>query len=65
MRAANPEPSLRLRSPVPVAVAEQGLVGGRIETDAAPGTPEAFGAYIKTERIKWAKVIKTQNIKAE
>src|SRR4051812_49040014 len=26
--------------------------------DAAPGTPEKFGAYIKSETIKWAKVIK-------
>ncbi len=33
--------------------------------DAAPTTPEAFGAYIKSERVKWAKVIKTAGIKAE
>ena len=33
--------------------------------DAAPGTPEAFGAYIKAERIKWAKVIKAAGAKAE
>ncbi len=33
--------------------------------DAAPTTPEAFGAYIKSERIKWAKVIKAADIKAE
>src|SRR3954467_2273578 len=26
--------------------------------DAAPSTPEAFGAYIKSETAKWAKVIK-------
>jgi tripartite-type tricarboxylate transporter receptor subunit TctC len=33
--------------------------------DPAPTTPEAFGAYIKAERIKWAKVIKAAGIKAE
>ena len=33
--------------------------------DAAPGTPDAFGAYIKAERIKWAKVIKAAGAKAE
>jgi tripartite-type tricarboxylate transporter receptor subunit TctC len=33
--------------------------------DAAPTTPEAFGAYIKAERSKWAKVIKAAGIKAE
>lgn len=29
------------------------------------GTPEEFGAYIKSEIAKWAKVIKTARIKAE
>jgi tripartite-type tricarboxylate transporter receptor subunit TctC len=33
--------------------------------DAAPSTPEAFGAYIKSERIKWAKVVKASGAKAE
>ena len=33
--------------------------------DAAPGTPEAFGAYIKSETAKWAKVIKAAGIKVE
>jgi tripartite-type tricarboxylate transporter receptor subunit TctC len=33
--------------------------------DPAPGTPEQFGAYIKAERIKWAKVIKASGAKAE
>ena len=31
--------------------------------DAAPGTPEAFGAYIKAEMDKWAKVIKASGVK--
>ena len=32
--------------------------------DAAPSTPEAFGAYIKTETAKWAKVIKASGATA-
>ena len=32
--------------------------------DVAPGTPEQFGAYIKSERAKWAKVIKASGAKA-
>jgi tripartite-type tricarboxylate transporter receptor subunit TctC len=32
--------------------------------DAAPGTPEEFGAYMKSEMAKWAKVIKAAGIKA-
>jgi len=31
--------------------------------DAAPGTPEAFGAYIKSEMTKWAKVIQAAGVK--
>ncbi len=30
--------------------------------DAAPSTPEAFGAYIKSETEKWEKVIKAANL---
>jgi tripartite-type tricarboxylate transporter receptor subunit TctC len=33
--------------------------------DAAPSTPEAFGAYIKAETAKWAKVIKASGAKPE
>jgi tripartite-type tricarboxylate transporter receptor subunit TctC len=33
--------------------------------DPAPGTPEQFGAYIKAERAKWAKVIKESGAKPE
>ena len=33
--------------------------------DPAPGTPEQFGAYIRDERAKWAKVIKASGAKAE
>jgi tripartite-type tricarboxylate transporter receptor subunit TctC len=30
--------------------------------DAAPGTPEEFGAYMKSELDKWAKVIKASGV---
>jgi tripartite-type tricarboxylate transporter receptor subunit TctC len=33
--------------------------------DIAPSTPEAFGAYIKSETTKWAKVIKASGAKPE
>lgn len=33
--------------------------------DAAPGTPEQFATYMKSERAKWGKVIKAANLKAE
>jgi len=32
--------------------------------DANPGTPEQFGVYIKSENIKWAKVVKESGAKA-
>ena len=33
--------------------------------EPAPGTPDAFGAYIKSETAKWAKVIKASGAKPE
>ena len=33
--------------------------------DVAPDSPESFGAYIKSETVKWAKVIKAAGLKAE
>jgi len=33
--------------------------------DAAPESPEAFGAYIKSELTKWAKVVKAAGLKAD
>ena len=33
--------------------------------DPAGGTPEEFGAYIRSETEKWGKVIKTAGLKAE
>ena len=33
--------------------------------EPAPGTPEAFDAYIRSETQKWAKVIKQANIKLD
>jgi tripartite-type tricarboxylate transporter receptor subunit TctC len=33
--------------------------------DPAPGTPEKFGAYIKSEIAKWAKVVKDSGARAD
>jgi tripartite-type tricarboxylate transporter receptor subunit TctC len=33
--------------------------------EPTPGTEEAFEAYIKSETQKWARVIKTANIKQD
>jgi tripartite-type tricarboxylate transporter receptor subunit TctC len=33
--------------------------------DAAPESPEAFGAYLKSELAKWAKVVKAAGIKPQ
>ena len=33
--------------------------------EAAPGTPEQFGAHVKSELAKWAKLIKSSNIKPD
>ncbi len=33
--------------------------------DVAPESPEAFGAYIKSEYAKWGKVVKAAGLKAE
>jgi tripartite-type tricarboxylate transporter receptor subunit TctC len=30
--------------------------------DAAPSTPEDFGAYIRSEKAKWEKVIKAAGL---
>ena len=37
----------------------------RTGADVVGDTPEAFGAYIKNEIVKWAKVVKAANIKVD
>ena len=36
-----------------------------LAAEPAPGTPEQFSAFIRTEIEKWAKVVKAANMKAE
>jgi tripartite-type tricarboxylate transporter receptor subunit TctC len=36
-----------------------------IGAEPLSGTPEEFGAYIKSEMAKWAKVVKAANIRVE
>jgi tripartite-type tricarboxylate transporter receptor subunit TctC len=33
--------------------------------DAAPTTPEQFSAFIKTEIVKWANLVKVTGVKLE
>ena len=33
--------------------------------EASPGTPEAFGAYIASERERWGKVVRAASLKAD
>jgi tripartite-type tricarboxylate transporter receptor subunit TctC len=33
--------------------------------DPQPNTPEAFAAFLKTEIVKWEKVVKTSGAKAD
>jgi tripartite-type tricarboxylate transporter receptor subunit TctC len=33
--------------------------------EPVPGTPEEFAAFIKSETLKWGRVIKTAGIKPE
>lgn len=37
----------------------------QIGAEPRPGTPEQFGAFIKAEIAKWAKVVKEANVKAD
>jgi tripartite-type tricarboxylate transporter receptor subunit TctC len=34
-------------------------------TEAVPSTPKEFASYIKTETVKWSKIIKDANVKVE
>ena len=36
-----------------------------VGVEPAPATAEVFDAYIKSETVKWAKVIKAANIKLD
>ena len=37
----------------------------RLISPYPPGTPEQFAAYIKSEIVKWAKLIKETGVKSE
>jgi len=54
-RARNPE--LLGMPDVKATLSSQGL-------EPAPGTPEQFGACIRSERVKWARVSKESGAKA-
>jgi tripartite-type tricarboxylate transporter receptor subunit TctC len=65
---ATPRPIIDRLHKATVAVLEmpdvkQGLLDQGI--DAAPSSPEQFGAYIRAETGKWTKVIKAANLKSD
>lgn len=66
--AGTPAPVIaRLNSAFNEILKDPDVVRAIAETgsQAAGGTPEAFGLFIEAERQKWAKVIKAANIKPE
>ena len=51
-----------------VAILNQPEIRERFARDGAEvvaGSPEEFSAYIRSEAVKWAKVVKAAGIKAE
>jgi hypothetical protein len=53
---------------LPVAAAASTLAGLKIASqggDIIGGTPAEFAAFLKTDTVRWAKLIKDANIKAD
>ena len=65
MPAATPPEAVNLLSKALMAALESTEVKARFQTlglEAIPSTPAQMGAYAKSEREKWAKVIRASNI---
>lgn len=66
--AGTPAPIVaRLNAEITAALNDEAIKTSmrNLGVEPAPGTPEAFDAYIRAETQKWARVIKAANIKAE
>ena len=66
--AGTPAPAVAALSDALLKALAQPEVRERFATqglDAAPSTPEQFGAHIRAEIEKWARIAKSANIKAE
>jgi tripartite-type tricarboxylate transporter receptor subunit TctC len=57
----------RLSAEIGAALKDEGIRAAmRAQgVEPAPGTPEAFEGYIRSETVKWSQVIRTANIKLE
>ena len=66
--AGTPAPVIaRLNAEITAALNDEGIKASMraLGVEPAPSTVEAFDAYIKSETLKWAKVIKTAGIKLD
>ena len=66
--AGTPAPIVaRLNAEINAALNDEQIKAAmrNLGVEPAPGTPEAFDAYIRAETRKWAKVIKAANIKLD
>ena len=66
--AGTPRPVIERLNGVVVGVMRMPDVGRQLATlgiSATDSTPEAFGAFIKSERLKWAEVVRLSGAKAE
>jgi tripartite-type tricarboxylate transporter receptor subunit TctC len=66
--AGTPAPIVaRVNAEITAALKDEKIVTAmrNLGVEPAPGTPEAFETYIRSETQKWAKVIKSANIKID
>ena len=66
--AATPAPVVaRLNAEINAALGDEQIKAAmrNLGVEPAPGSSEAFDAYIRSETRKWAQVIRTANIKLE
>ena len=66
--AGTPAPVVaRINAEITAALQDPQIVPSmrNLGVEPAPGTPEAFDAYIRSETLKWGKVIRQANIKLD
>jgi tripartite-type tricarboxylate transporter receptor subunit TctC len=66
--AGTPAPVVaRLNAEFSAALNDEGIKASlrNLGVEPAPSTPEAFEAYIKSETLKWAQVIRNAAIKLD
>ena len=66
--AGTPAPIVaRINAEITAALKDPQIVAGmrNLGVEPAPGTPEVFDAYIRSETLKWGKVIRQANIRLD